>query len=927
MTEGPDPRWAEFSDGLGRVLELPEAEASAWLAELRGRDPALAKSIEDALKVRASAGYSEFLAGASPLPAGHAVAHSLIGRRVGPYLIDAELGRGGMGTVWRARRADGRYEGTVAIKFVHAAWIGQDGDQRFRTEGRLLGHLDHRNIARLLDAGVLEGVQPYLVLEFVEGEPIDADCDRRRLGIAARITLFLDVLAAVTHAHSQLIVHRDIKPTNVFVNREGVVKLLDFGIAKMLDREPGAPAMTKSAVAPFTLKYAAPEQLLGRPISTATDVYSLGALLYVLLTGTHPNEARSQPHAEFDRWLQSAPAPRASLAALAHAKADDDGLVDPEVRAAVRNTTSRQLARTLHGDLDNIIARAMAPLAEERYLSTAEFAADLRRFLTHEPVSAHSASASYRLRKLLQRRPFESALVGVIVVAVAVGLGATLWQWRVAEARRLEATRQRERAEQMLARTLAANDFTSSLLTQMAQVVRPIRFADVAKRGEELALRGGGDPVQKAHALLALAQFHVATNEDRHGRELAQQAAKLARQGGDLGLAAIATCVEGTALAGAGEADAADALAARGLDLAGDDAEAIYRCYEERGHIAASVGRYPEALAFGQRALAVSGGLPWISARERAGLLDLVGYGESHTGNLARGEDFFRRALEELDRAGLSESQEAVEVLVNVGFALERRGQLKSALEVKERALAIDRAILGDDGVSVGLWNNSARALLKLNRLDEAAVRAKTGLEAAARAQDDVGLFVGNVAMGGIRGEQKRFVEAQKYFDEGHRHTGQEKPGSAIDSTIRFAETVLLYKEGKYAQVLPALEALRADQNAYASRTGSRSVIAMFEIPGLTLRTTLLTVLGRHAEAVQVGEQAVDAARKAQGQAEVSADTGYALLVLAEARAALEGRSAVQALAQEAEHQLASALGPDHPRTRRAQALLGRPPG
>ena len=191
-----------------------------------------------------------------------------------------------MGSVWRARRIDGRYEGTVAIKFVHAYWLGHASEERFRSEGRLLARLDHPNIARLIDAGVFEETQPYLVLEYVEGEPIDEYCQRQQLDVAARVALFQGVLAAVGHAHSHLIIHRDLKPSNILVTRDGAVKLLDFGVAKLLTEESGI-ALTKTSAA-LTPQYAAPEQLLGQPVTTATDVYALGLVLFLLLTGEHP---------------------------------------------------------------------------------------------------------------------------------------------------------------------------------------------------------------------------------------------------------------------------------------------------------------------------------------------------------------------------------------------------------------------------------------------------------------------------------------------------------------------------------------------------------------------------------------------------------------------------------------------------------------
>ena len=238
----------------------------------------------------------------------------LIGRHVGPYLIESEAGRGGMGSVWRARRVDGRFEGTVAIKFVHVYWLGRTGEERFRREGRMLGRLDHPNIARLIDAGVIDESQPYLVLEYVEGEPIDAYCDRVELGLEARVALFQGVLAAVGHAHSHLIIHRDLKPANVFVTSEGIVKLLDFGVATLLTQE-GAAAPTQTSAHALTPQYAAPEQLLGQPVTTATDVYSLGLVLYLLLTGAHPRAGGASSTPELINAVVKQEVPRPSRAA------------------------------------------------------------------------------------------------------------------------------------------------------------------------------------------------------------------------------------------------------------------------------------------------------------------------------------------------------------------------------------------------------------------------------------------------------------------------------------------------------------------------------------------------------------------------------------------------------------------------------------
>jgi len=404
-TETGDP-WQSLSQHLDQVLDLAEEQRASWLESLQGRDPEMAGLVSAALAARDREGFAGFLEGAPPLPLEDLAKATLIGRQVGAYVIDAEIGRGGMGSVWRAHRIDGLYEGTVAVKFVHAAWIGRAGEQRFRIEGNLLGRLDHANIARLIDAGMLEGAQPYLILEYVEGEPIDSYCEREMLGLEQRVNLFLGVLAAVEHAHTHLIVHRDIKPSNIFVGRGGVVKLLDFGIAKLLQDETAAATPTLSNAVPLTPQYAAPEQLLGKPVTTVTDVYSLGLVLYTLLTGAHPIAGENISSVDFMRAVLTEEPARASAVAVV-----------PTIRR-----------RSLEGDLDNILRKALKKDPKERYASVGAFAEDLRRFLTHEPVQARADTIPYRVSKFVRRH--RGGVVSALLVALGlIGTSAVaLWQ-------------------------------------------------------------------------------------------------------------------------------------------------------------------------------------------------------------------------------------------------------------------------------------------------------------------------------------------------------------------------------------------------------------------------------------------------------------------------------------------------------------------
>src|SRR5689334_9975830 len=370
--------WQQLSEHLDRVLEMPEEERNAYVEELTRSDPQAGSSLARLLAAHRAQSYAGFLSEPVPLVTDLASSSQLIGQRIGAYVIEAEIGRGGMGSVWRARRADGRFESFVAVKFLRAAWLGSAGEQRFKLEGLLLARLDHPHIARLLDAGLFEG-QPYLILEYVEGEPIDAYCARNALDLASRLRLFLDVLAAVSHAHTHLNVHRDIKPGNVLVTRDGTVKLLHFGIAKLLQDE-AASELPQASAHPLTPQYAAPEQLLGEPVTTATDVYALGLVLYTLLTGAHPRA--SQPasgHQELLRDVLTKELPRPSAAA---SPAD---------------------ARALVGDLDNIIAKALKKDAPERYSTAAALAGDLEHYLRHEPVSARPDTLHYRVSKFVRR--------------------------------------------------------------------------------------------------------------------------------------------------------------------------------------------------------------------------------------------------------------------------------------------------------------------------------------------------------------------------------------------------------------------------------------------------------------------------------------------------------------------------------------------
>ena len=285
--------WRQLSPFLDEVLAIEESERQAWLEDLDGRRPELTAHLRDLLREHRLLAREQFLEEPIALPRVEEPP-ALAGQAIGPYRLLSPIAKGGMGSLWLAERSDGRFERQVAVKFLNLALAGRGGTERFKREGAALGRLSHPNIADLADAGLTPEGQPYLVLEYVDGEHIDQYCARHQLDGDARIRLFLEVLTAVAHAHANLIVHRDIKPSNVMVRGDGRVKLLDFGISKLLEDEGAPTQLTREGLGPMTPEYAAPEQVNGEPITTATDVYGLGVLLYVLLTGQHP--AGPGPH-------------------------------------------------------------------------------------------------------------------------------------------------------------------------------------------------------------------------------------------------------------------------------------------------------------------------------------------------------------------------------------------------------------------------------------------------------------------------------------------------------------------------------------------------------------------------------------------------------------------------------------------------------
>jgi len=875
--------WGRLSPLLDQVLELSATAREPWLRELAKSNPELAAILRELLAEKAALDSRRFLENSPAETLGRA---TLAGQHVGAYEIDKLIGQGGMGAVWLAHRCDGRYEGKAAVKLLNAALIGGPAEQRFIREGSVLAALQHPNIAHLIDAGVTAGGHPYLILEHVEGKSIDKYCQYNRLGVRARLRVFLDVLNAVAYAHRHLVVHRDLKPSNVLVTPDGIVKLLDFGVAALLEPAQDVRSSyqdTREIGTALTPEYAAPEQLLGQTVTTASDIYALGRVLYVLLGGSLPATTQKPSAAEIIRNTLERELPLLSEAAVGSG-----------------------VKRLLRGDLDNIVAKALKREPAERYLTVDAFAGDLRHYLANEPVSARPDSLGYRVGKFIRRHRggvFSGALTALVLVFVT---GFAVVQM-------LEAQRQRDEAQAERQRADGFSTAMTSLLSQLGPGGRPLRPDELLQRAvEQVEATYADDPSFLVHMLILISGRYYDLRDTNLEYATLVRAEQAARKSGNPALVFQVQCntVE-TELAAGRKAEAARRLdEALGLVTVIGDVPVLDHaaCLRAQAEIASADGDVSGALEHLEKARGILEAGGRTKGNVYAGILSILAAYNGQTGNALKAHEYHVKLVELDERLGRENSMPGVIARGSLAMSFRNLGQVQRAYEMH-------------------LDIRSHETTVAPEKISYAEVLNRLGMQDVA-----IGLIRDALADVDNSGHQRFRIHARLAL------TQSLLVGSSLEEarqTLAEATSLMLRDEAANRRQLADADLLRAgillasgrpaeaqEQVASAARRQAAGDL------GEPLRARILLAEARVRLAQGSATAAAESARAAARLFEhntidpaQSADVGEALLVLAQAESALgEVTSALRNL-ERAGTSLRNGLGADHSLTRLSEEL------
>jgi serine/threonine protein kinase/tetratricopeptide (TPR) repeat protein len=698
----PKARWQQIQSLFDQLIDSDTRERAVHLARACGNDMELFSSVESLLESdRRPEDPLLHVIGeaAESLLEDHR--DRLIGTRIGAYRVVSILGHGGMSTVYRGERDDAHYQQTVAIKVLQHATLHPRLRNRLHSERHILATLDHPCIARLIDSGDLEDGTPYLVMEHVDGESIDEYCDSRTLFIRERLELFIQVCAAVQYAHRNLVVHRDIKPSNIFVTGEGVPKLLDFGIAKLLAPESLSHTLpvTRLQERILTPENAAPEQVLGRPITTATDTYALGVLLYQLLTGRSPYRLMSYSQLQLERAICMDDPVRPSQMVVSKLSGEKDA--DRSRTSDRRGLSPQRLRARLSGDLDAIIAMAMRKEPDRRYPSVEAFADDLNRHLLGQPVRARQGDWRYNTSKFMHRHFW--AVTGVLAAFLGLALvaGVTLWQNHRIELAREATARERDRAQQVSAFLV---DVFSQADPFYAQGKKPTA-EDVLDQGAAKIMGNPAlQPEVRAELLESIGLAYRHQNVSERAIPLFEQALAIRRQERPLDNARIAVAEANLAraLTDAGNLTYAQMYLEQAVTLSqsGKDSQNVGTAdiLVQFGHFALDAKSDPVRATqlFGQ-ALNIYHATIGDQTLQTAQALNGLASAAVWAGDYAKAEDHQRAALAIFQAIASRNHPDNAAALATLGYILTQQGKYLEAEQVLNEALQIESSVFGID--------------------------------------------------------------------------------------------------------------------------------------------------------------------------------------------------------------------------------------
>ncbi len=839
-----DGAWGRALEIFQEVASLALPERDAHVAAACGGDEALRRKVADLLAADSGtdspldrSAASRF---ASLLDDREAPLDRWVGREMGPYRLVRELGHGGMGAVFLGERCDGLFEQRVAIKVARLGLAGDEAVRHFLAERRILAGLEHPRIARLLDGGVTSDGLPFFAMEYVEGVPIGDYCDAQGLSLRQRIELFLGVCAAVDHAHRRLVVHRDLKPSNILVTPSGEVKLLDFGIAKLLDAGDEGTGTLERRLTPA---YAAPEQIRGERVTTATDVWALGVVLYELLVGRRPF---SGPGASDE----------AAVALVGEGPARPSTAVPVTGRG---ESSRRRLRRALRGDVDTILLTALRNEPDRRYPSAAALAEDLRRHLALLPIRARPDSVRYRAGRFAARHRWTLAIAATLLLALVGALAAALGQAR-AKAREARASQE---VTSFLVRLFESSDPT--LARGASLTAQELLDAGVDRLRSDLA----AEPAVRARLLHAMAASYVGLGLYSRALPLAQEALRLRRQTFPARSVEVAASMDQLGELFRLEADfpraeplLQGALAARRAGLGPDDPAVIQslghlgRLLEDKGEFAGAEGPYREALAASERRFGPD-------SPESAACLDDFATNQSDLGREAKAIDLLRRALAIRERALGPDALGVAASLQSLGLHLDGWGAYPESAAALERALAIRQKALGLAHPLVGATRlDLAGVYDDENRLDAAEETARSSLEVLRGALPGDHPKVGEALnmLGVIRTSRRDFAGAVPVFREllarYRQASGKSHPDTlALENNL--AITLLHAGQASEAESLEreVLAELREDNGQPTGALARENLAATLEQEG------------KPREALGLARQALDLQRRREGEA------------------------------------------------------------